>query len=146
MLVVGLLMMQAPCVLSPWSADESCCWACLIAHARTVGFSAAQASPPVTFSDEEVKRLTDRIQNAGTEVVEAKAGAGSATLSMVRCACPSCCHPVSTSLDSLKPPAASGLLSPQRCAWSQPGPHPSHATPLAVHPGCVGSSLDCRTR
>jgi malate dehydrogenase len=39
----------------------------------------------VTFSDEEVKALTDRIQNAGTEVVEAKAGAGSATLSMVRC-------------------------------------------------------------
>ena len=28
-------------------------------------------------------KLTDRIQNAGTEVVEAKAGAGSATLSMV---------------------------------------------------------------
>ena len=36
------------------------------------------------FSDAEVSKLTDRIQNAGTEVVEAKAGAGSATLSMVR--------------------------------------------------------------
>ena len=43
-----------------------------------------QASPPVTFTEEEIKKLTDRIQNAGTEVVEAKAGAGSATLSMVR--------------------------------------------------------------
>lgn len=31
---------------------------------------------------EEVDELTVRIQNAGTEVVEAKAGAGSATLSM----------------------------------------------------------------
>ncbi|MGI2257942.1 malate dehydrogenase [Shewanella sp. GXUN23E] len=36
----------------------------------------------VTFSDEEVAALTHRIQNAGTEVVEAKAGGGSATLSM----------------------------------------------------------------
>ncbi|ALO36018.1 malate dehydrogenase [Colwellia sp. MT41] len=36
----------------------------------------------VTFTDEEVVTLTSRIQNAGTEVVEAKAGGGSATLSM----------------------------------------------------------------
>ena len=36
----------------------------------------------VTFSDEEIAALTTRIQNAGTEVVEAKAGGGSATLSM----------------------------------------------------------------
>jgi malate dehydrogenase len=36
----------------------------------------------VTFSDEEVASLTPRIQNAGTEVVNAKAGGGSATLSM----------------------------------------------------------------
>eukprot|EP00924_Labyrinthula_sp_SR-Ha-C_P015131 augustus_masked-scaffold_9-processed-gene-9.40-mRNA-1 protein AED:0.02 eAED:0.02 QI:0/-1/0/1/-1/1/1/0/326 len=34
------------------------------------------------FSDGEVEKLTKRIQNAGTEVVEAKQGAGSATLSM----------------------------------------------------------------
>lgn len=34
------------------------------------------------FSPEELEQLTVRIQNAGTEVVEAKAGAGSATLSM----------------------------------------------------------------
>ncbi|XP_073282877.1 malate dehydrogenase, chloroplastic-like, partial [Primulina huaijiensis] len=38
--------------------------------------------PSVAFNDEEVQELTLRIQNAGTEVVEAKAGAGSATLSM----------------------------------------------------------------
>ena len=36
----------------------------------------------VSFSDEEVAALTPRIQNAGTEVVNAKAGGGSATLSM----------------------------------------------------------------
>ncbi|MGF1870892.1 malate dehydrogenase [Photobacterium indicum] len=36
----------------------------------------------VEFSEEEIKALTPRIQNAGTEVVEAKAGGGSATLSM----------------------------------------------------------------
>ncbi|SFR19157.1 malate dehydrogenase (NAD) [Enterobacter sp. kpr-6] len=36
----------------------------------------------VSFSEQEVADLTKRIQNAGTEVVEAKAGGGSATLSM----------------------------------------------------------------
>lgn len=36
----------------------------------------------VSFTDEEIASLTHRIQNAGTEVVEAKAGGGSATLSM----------------------------------------------------------------
>ncbi|KLN98084.1 malate dehydrogenase [Moellerella wisconsensis] len=38
--------------------------------------------PGVSFTDDEVIALTKRIQNAGTEVVEAKAGGGSATLSM----------------------------------------------------------------
>ena len=38
--------------------------------------------PGVSFSEQEVNDLTKRIQNAGTEVVEAKAGGGSATLSM----------------------------------------------------------------
>ncbi|GFP87853.1 malate dehydrogenase chloroplastic [Phtheirospermum japonicum] len=42
----------------------------------------SKAKPSVDFSDREVEELTARIQNAGTEVVEAKAGAGSATLSM----------------------------------------------------------------
>jgi malate dehydrogenase len=42
----------------------------------------SQVSPSVKFSKEELDKLTKRIQNAGTEVVEAKAGAGSATLSM----------------------------------------------------------------
>ena len=38
--------------------------------------------PGVSFTEQEVVDLTKRIQNAGTEVVEAKAGGGSATLSM----------------------------------------------------------------
>ncbi|KAL6211890.1 hypothetical protein ACLB2K_017113 [Fragaria x ananassa] len=42
----------------------------------------SQVKPPCSFTKEETEYLTDRIQNGGTEVVEAKAGAGSATLSM----------------------------------------------------------------
>ncbi len=41
----------------------------------------------VEFTAQEVEALTKRIQNAGTEVVEAKAGGGSATLSMGQAAC-----------------------------------------------------------
>ncbi len=39
---------------------------------------------PVKFSEDEAKKLTLRIQDAGTEVVNAKAGGGSATLSMAQ--------------------------------------------------------------
>ncbi|CAL0314358.1 unnamed protein product [Lupinus luteus] len=42
----------------------------------------SQVKPPCSFTPKEIEYLTDRIQNGGTEVVEAKAGAGSATLSM----------------------------------------------------------------
>lgn len=42
----------------------------------------SQAKPGVTFPDDKLKALTERIQEAGTEVVKAKAGTGSATLSM----------------------------------------------------------------
>lgn len=42
----------------------------------------SQVKPPSAFTQEETEYLTNRIQNGGTEVVEAKAGAGSATLSM----------------------------------------------------------------
>ena len=46
----------------------------------------SQASPAFAFSEAEAAALTQRIQNGGTEVVEAKAGAGSATLSMAAAA------------------------------------------------------------
>lgn len=36
----------------------------------------SQTTPPASFGDDERAKLTDRIQNAGTEVVEAKAGGG----------------------------------------------------------------------
>mmetsp|Transcript_68157 Transcript_68157/g.190278 ORF Transcript_68157/g.190278 Transcript_68157/m.190278 type:complete len:345 (-) Transcript_68157:65-1099(-) len=42
----------------------------------------SQAEPKVTFSDEERDALTHRIMFGGDEVVKAKAGGGSATLSM----------------------------------------------------------------
>jgi len=43
-----------------------------------------------SFNDDEIAALTKRIQNAGTEVVEAKAGGGSATLSMGQAAARFC--------------------------------------------------------
>merc|ERR1712088_457984 len=42
----------------------------------------SQCSPAVSFDADTLKALTVRIQDAGTEVVKAKDGAGSATLSM----------------------------------------------------------------
>ncbi|GBG73120.1 hypothetical protein CBR_g12837 [Chara braunii] len=42
----------------------------------------SQMSPSFSLTKQETDYLTNRIQNGGTEVVEAKAGAGSATLSM----------------------------------------------------------------
>ncbi|CAA9996536.1 unnamed protein product [Nesidiocoris tenuis] len=42
----------------------------------------SQATPSVSFEKNQLEALTLRIQDAGTEVVKAKAGSGSATLSM----------------------------------------------------------------
>ncbi|XP_073429930.1 malate dehydrogenase, mitochondrial [Dendrobates tinctorius] len=42
----------------------------------------SQCTPKVEFPQDQLEALTVRIQEAGTEVVKAKAGAGSATLSM----------------------------------------------------------------
>lgn len=46
----------------------------------------SQCEPKVEFKQDELEKLTKRIQNAGTEVVKAKAGAGSATLSTAEAA------------------------------------------------------------
>lgn len=43
----------------------------------------SQVVPKVSFSEEELVSLTERIQNAGTEVVEAKAGAVSIALHLL---------------------------------------------------------------
>lgn len=42
----------------------------------------SQAAPQANLSDEDIEALTKRTQDGGTEVVQAKAGKGSATLSM----------------------------------------------------------------
>jgi len=46
----------------------------------------SQTTPRCSFTAREAEALTKRIQNGGTEVVEAKGGAGSATLSMAAAA------------------------------------------------------------
>lgn len=62
---------------------ESVNVACFGGHSgSTILPALSQVTPKVSFSDEEIAALTKRIQSAGTEVVEAKAGGGSATLSM----------------------------------------------------------------
>ncbi|GJP38845.1 hypothetical protein CLOM_g23252 [Closterium sp. NIES-68] len=48
----------------------------------TILLLVSKAKPAVMLTEDEAAKLTVRIQNASTEVVEAKAGAGSATLSM----------------------------------------------------------------
>lgn len=50
---------------------------------HTVSICESQATPSVSFDTAAAEAMTKRIQEAGTEVVEAKAGGGSATLSMV---------------------------------------------------------------
>ena len=50
----------------------------------------SQCTPSVEFAPDVLKALTERIQDAGTEVVKAKAGAGSATLSMAYAAARYC--------------------------------------------------------
>merc|ERR1712127_796338 len=42
----------------------------------------SQSQPAAKFDQDKLEALTTRIQDAGTEVVKAKDGAGSATLSM----------------------------------------------------------------
>ncbi len=45
-------------------------------------FVDAQATPKMDMTEKEIDTLTKRTQDGGTEVVQAKAGKGSATLSM----------------------------------------------------------------
>jgi len=51
-------------------------------HSGTTILPLLSQAQGLTFSEQEINQLTLRIQNAGTEVVEAKSGGGSATLSM----------------------------------------------------------------
>lgn len=78
----------------------------------------SQASPSVLdkLSADQITALTTRIQNAGTEVVDAKAGAGSATLSMAYAAfrfAESCMKAQKgASLDHVLAPAPAPALAP----------------------------------
>lgn len=57
----------------------------ILSQARVAGKPVGPTMPPA-LSGAAAAKLTERIQNAGTEVVEAKGGAGSATLSMAAAA------------------------------------------------------------
>jgi malate dehydrogenase len=52
-------------------------------HAGTTILPLLSQVPNASFTEEDIKALTHRIQFGGDEVVQAKEGTGSATLSMV---------------------------------------------------------------
>jgi malate dehydrogenase len=83
----------------------------------------------VEFTPDELDSLTQRIQNAGTEVVEAKAGGGSATLSMAEAA----------ARFTLALVAALGGTESVQCAYVQVEgqPTPFFALPVRLGPGGV---------
>ena len=67
-------------------ASEDVCVNVIGGHSGTTILPLLSQVQGVEFTEQEIVDLTDRIQNAGTEVVLAKAGGGSATLSMARAA------------------------------------------------------------
>lgn len=81
--------------------------------------------PGVSFTEQEVADLTKRIQNAGTEVVEAKAGGGSATLSMGQAAARLAClwfahckvNKALSNVPTLKVTVSTHVSSLNRCCW-----------------------------
>ncbi len=87
--------------------------------------------PGVDLSQDEIEKLTPRIQEAGTEVVEAKVGAGSATLSMA--------HAAARFTSSLV--AAMNGESVIECCYVQTGDDTSsfHAQPVKLGRGGVES-------
>ena len=87
--------------------------------------------PGVELSQADIEALTPRIQEAGTEVVEAKAGAGSATLSMAQAA--------ARFTNSLV--AAMNGESVTECCYVQVGDTTSdfHAQPVVLGKGGVES-------
>ena len=72
----------------------------------------SQCSPAVSFDADTLKALTVRIQDAGTEVVKAKAGAGSATISMAYAAARSvACPELLASLITFPPELLASLTT-----------------------------------
>merc|ERR1712080_767387 len=97
----------------------------------------SQCTPPVEFPADQLKALTERIQDAGTEVVKAKAGAGSATLSMA--------YAAARFTDSLMK-AKSGKEVVE-CAFiaSSVTEAPYFATPIKLGPNGVEANLGLGT-
>merc|ERR1711979_60803 len=97
----------------------------------------SQCSPAVEFEADALKALTERIQDAGTEVVKAKAGAGSATLSMA--------YAAARFTDSLMK-AKSGKEVVE-CAYiaSSVTEAPYFATPVKLGPNGVEANLGLGT-
>ena len=56
------------------------CFCCDVCNYNFLWFSILKTTPKASFTAEETEKLTDRIQNAGTEVVNAKAGSVSVAL------------------------------------------------------------------
>merc|ERR1711878_64044 len=98
----------------------------------------SQCTPPVEFTGEPLDKLTTRIQNAGTEVVEAKAGTGSATLSMA--------YAAARFTDSLIK-AMNGQEGVIECAYvaSNVTEAPYFATPILLGPNGVAKNLGLGT-
>lgn len=90
--------------------------------------------PGVSLSQADIEALTPRIQEAGTEVVEAKAGAGSATLSMAQAA----------ARFTMSLVAALGGESVTECCYVQVGDDTSsfHAQPVVLGKDGVASIPD----
>merc|ERR1712242_354127 len=98
----------------------------------------SQCTPPVEFPADQLKALTERIQDAGTEVVKAKAGAGSATLSMA--------YAAARFTDSLIK-AMNGQEGVIECAYvaSNETEAPYFATPILLGPNGVAKNLGLGT-
>merc|ERR1712038_78177 len=95
-------------------------------------------TPKVEFAPDVLKPLTERIQDAGTEVVKAKAGAGSATLSMA--------YAAARFTDSLIK-AMNGKEGVVECAYvaSNVTEAPYFATPILLGPNGVAKNLGLGT-
>lgn len=94
----------------------------------------SQSKPQVSFPADQLKALTERIQDAGTEVVKAKAGAGSATLSMAYAG-------ARFAVSALK--ALSGEANVTECAFirSNVTSAPYFSTPLMLGPNGIVKNL-----
>merc|ERR1712223_2335563 len=98
----------------------------------------SQCTPSVEFPADQLKALTERIQDAGTEVVKAKAGAGSATLSMA--------YAAARFTESLIK-AMNGQEGVVECSYvaSDITESPYFATPIVLGPNGVEKNLDLGT-